>query len=79
MKAGYTVNSTGSVYEIKLKGILSDQWSDWFDGMEIRYDADGNTQLSGVIIDQSELHGILDKVCDLGLPLLSVKLLTDQT
>jgi hypothetical protein len=78
MKAGSTVNSTGSVYEIKLKGILPDQWSDWFDGMEIRCDADGNTQLRGVIIDQSELHGILDKVCDLGLPLLSVKLLSDQ-
>lgn len=73
------MNSTSSVYEIKLKGILSDQWSDWFDGMAVHYDKQGNTLLRGVVVDQSELHGLLDKVRDLGLPLLSVALLTDQT
>lgn len=59
-------------YEIRVKGILSDQWTDWFDGMKFRYDSEGNTILTGQVVDQAVLHGILDKVRDLGMTLLSV-------
>jgi hypothetical protein len=58
-------------YEIRVKGILSDQWTDWFDGMVIRYDAEGNSTLIGAVVDQAALHGMLDKVRDLGMTLLS--------
>ncbi len=59
-------------YEIRLRGILGDQWTDWFDGMEIRYDSDDNTTLTGPVVDQAALHGLLDKVRDMGMILLSV-------
>lgn len=59
-------------YEILIKGILGDQWSDWFDDMELRYDEHGNTTLTGPVVDQAALHGLLDKVRDLGMTLLSV-------
>ena len=59
------------IYQIRLKGYLSQQWMDWFDGLTITLE-DGNTLLSGPVVDQSALHGILKKVRDLGMPLLSV-------
>lgn len=59
-------------YLIQLKGILSDQWSEWFDGMEIRCDEQGNTTLTGPVVDQAALHSLLDKVRDLGMTLISV-------
>ena len=65
-------NLAGEVYEIKLKGHLSDRWSDWFDGMEFTHQIDGTTTLTGEILDQAALHGLLKKVRDLGLPLISV-------
>lgn len=63
---------TVAEYEIRVSGILSEQWSDWFDRMTIDYDVDGNTILVGAVIDQAALHGMLDKIRDLGLTLLSV-------
>jgi hypothetical protein len=59
------------VYQIKIKGHLVPQWTDWFEGLTITLE-DGNTLLTGTVIDQAALHGLLKKVRDLGMPLLSV-------
>jgi hypothetical protein len=59
-------------YEICLQGQLNARWADWFDGMTITLDNKGNTLLSGPVVDQAALHGLLKKVRDVGLPLLSV-------
>ncbi len=60
------------VYEIRVRGHLSDQWHTWFDGMTIELEADGTSRLYGSLADQAALHGLLRKVRDLGLPLISV-------
>ena len=67
-----TPNSNATVYEIRLKGHLEARWAKWFDGLAITLDENGNTLLSGPVADQAALHGLLKKVRDLGLPLLSV-------
>ena len=59
-------------YEIRLKGHLDSQWADWFEGLTITIEEDGTTLLTGPVIDQAALHGLLKKVRDLGLPLVSV-------
>jgi hypothetical protein len=59
-------------YEIKLKGHLDESWADWFDGLTFTHESDGTTTLRGEIIDQAALHGLLKKIRDLGMPLLSV-------
>ena len=64
-------------YEIRVKGHLTDRWGAWFDGMTLTRQADGTTVLDGTVADQSALHGLLRKVSDLGLPLVSVTS-TDQ-
>ncbi len=58
--------------EIRLKGHLDDRWTAWFDGLTITLEANGDTRLTGPVADQAALHGLLRKVRDLGLPLLSV-------
>ncbi len=60
-------------YEIQVKGVLESTWSDWLDGMTITTLADGVTQLSGTVPDQAALQGILLKLHDLGLALISVQ------
>jgi len=60
------------VYQIRLKGHLGSQWTDWFEGLNITLEEDGDTLLTGPVIDQAALHGLLRKVRDLGLPLVSV-------
>jgi hypothetical protein len=60
------------VYQIRIKGHLSNQWADWFGGVNIKLEANGNTLLTGPMIDQAALHGLLKKVRDLGMPLISV-------
>ena len=60
------------LYEIRLKGHLDDRWADWFEGLTITLEDNGDTLLSGPVIDQAALHGFLRKVRDLGIPLLSV-------
>jgi hypothetical protein len=59
-------------YKIRIKGHLDSQWTDWFEGLTVTLEEDGNTLLSGLVIDQAALHGLLKKVRDLGMPLLSV-------
>ena len=60
------------VYRIVVKGHIDHTWSDWFDGLTIRQTGTGETILSGPLADQSALHGVLIKVRDLSLPLLSL-------
>jgi hypothetical protein len=60
------------VYQIRIKGHLSPEWTDWFEGMTITLEPDGETLLTGPVVDQTALHGLLRKVRDLGMPLLSV-------
>ena len=64
--------------EIRLKGHLDARWSDWLDGLTISHETKGTTLLAGPVADQSALHGLLAKIRDLGLPLVSVNLL-DQS
>lgn len=59
-------------YEIRLKGQLDPAWSDWFDGLTITHDENGETMLAGRLVDQAALHGVLRKVRDLSLSLVSV-------
>ncbi len=59
-------------YEIKVKGHLDDRWSHWFGNLTVTRDEHGNTTLSGPVADQAALHGLLIKVRNLGLVLLSV-------
>ena len=60
------------LYEIRIKGHLDDRWADWFEGLTITLEDNGDTLLSGPVVDQAALHGLLRKVRDLGIPLLSV-------
>jgi len=59
-------------YEIRLKGHLDSRWATWFDGLSLSSENDGTTIVSGVVADQAALHGLLHKVRDIGLPLISV-------
>ena len=61
-----------AVYQIRIKGHLGRDWTDWFGGLSITLDDNGDTLLTGPLVDQAALHGLLRKVRDLGMPLLSV-------
>jgi len=65
-------NNQHQYYEIRLKGHLDDRWTEWFEGLTITLEEDGDTLLTGPVIDQAALHGLLKKVRDLGMPLVSV-------
>jgi hypothetical protein len=60
------------VYQIRIKGHLGREWTDWFEGLTITLEDNGETLFTGSVIDQAALHGLLRKVRDLGMPLLSV-------
>jgi hypothetical protein len=64
--------SQTEIYQIRIKGHLGHQWTDWFEGLTITLEEDGDTLLTGPVIDQAALHGLLKKVRDLGMPLVSV-------
>ncbi len=61
-----------TVYQIRLRGQLDQLWSDWFDGLAITWDDNGDTLLTGSVTDQSALHGLLRKIRDLGVTLVSI-------
>jgi len=60
-------------YEIRVRGVLDSRWSAWFAGLEVTSDDAGQTTIAGPVADQAALHGLLAKIRDLGLPLLSVR------
>ena len=60
-------------YEIRVRGVLERHWSGWFEGLEVSSDVPGQTPIAGPVVDRAALHGLLAKVRDLGLPLLSVQ------
>jgi hypothetical protein len=67
------VDQIGStVYQIRLRGQLGQLWSDWFEGLAITWDDNGDTLLTGTVADQSALHGLLRKIRDLGVTLISI-------
>lgn len=68
-----------TVYEIKVEGHLGGQWTDWFGGLTITLENSGETLLSGPVLDQAALYGLLKKVRDLGMPLISVNRLESET
>ena len=73
MSTDSTGRPSGPVrYEIRLKGRLEPRRADWFDGLALTIDSDGTTALRGVIADQAALHGLLQRLRDVGLPLISV-------
>lgn len=59
-------------YEIRLAGHLDTRWAAWFDGLSLTHRSDGTTVIDGPVVDQAALHGLLQKVRDIGLPLVSV-------
>ena len=61
-------------YRFRVKGHLDDRWSDWFGGLAIHLQEDGTTLLVGAVVDQAALHGVIIRIRDLALPLLSVRL-----
>jgi hypothetical protein len=60
-------------YELRVQGVLEPHWSAWFEGLRVTSDQPGQTTIAGPVVDQAALHGLLAKVRDLGLPLLSVR------
>ena len=63
---------TSGRYEIRLKGHLDARWATWFDGLSLTHEGDGITVIHGPVVDQAALHGVLRRVRDVGLPLISV-------
>ncbi len=59
-------------YEIRVKGHLDARWSAWFDGLSLTNESDGTTVISGSLVDQAALHGVLQKLRDVGMPLISI-------
>ena len=60
-------------YQIRIKGHLDRKWTDWFGGLTVTLEQNGDTLLTGPVVDQAALHGLLKKVRDLGMPLVSLK------
>ena len=72
-QAGTGADPIGStVYQIRLRGNLGQLWSDWFDGLAITWDDKGDTLLTGTVADQSALYGLLRRIRDLGVTLVSI-------
>jgi hypothetical protein len=67
-----SADSSPQVYEIRISGHLDARWLAWFDGLTLTHDRDGTSVIRGVLVDQAALHGVLQKLRDTGLPLISV-------
>jgi hypothetical protein len=65
-------------YQIRVEGVLDARWSAWFDGLGVTSDEPGQTTITGPVVDQASLHGLLTKIRDLGLPLISVHRIQPQ-
>lgn len=65
-------------YQLRVKGHVGPEWSEWFEGLTISWDERDDTILTGQLLDQAALHGVLNKIRDLGLPLLEVKRLSSN-
>ncbi len=63
----------GNTYQFRVRGHLDDRWSDWYGGLAIHLQEDGTSLLIGPVVDQAALHGVIIRIRDLGLPLLSMK------
>ena len=61
-----------TTYQVRIKGHLGPEWTDWFGGLAITLENNGDTLLTGLVVDQAALHGLLRRVRDLGMPLVSV-------
>lgn len=66
------METQGGLFEIRIDGTIGPEWADWFDGMEIRCEKSGRTVIVGPVRDQAALRGILDRIADLNLCLVSV-------
>lgn len=66
-------SSQSAIYQIRIEGHLGYRWTDWFEGLTVTLEENGDTLLTGPVVDQAALYGLLKKVRDLGLPLVSVK------
>lgn len=67
-----------ATYQIKVKGHVDDQWSDWFNGLTITHQNDSTSMLSGPLPDQTALHSVLNKIRDMNLPLVLVQLIEQE-
>lgn len=70
-------NSGPTIYKIKIKGRLEDRWTNWFEGLAFTYEDDGTTTIQGPLPDQAALHGVLNRIRDLSLSLISVQNISD--
>ena len=66
------------MHQIRIQGQLGQRWSEWFEGFTLEVNSDGTTTLTGSVIDQAALHGLLRRIGDLGITLLSVNLLDEE-
>jgi hypothetical protein len=66
------MNHAPGRYEIRVRGHLESRWAAWFDGMSLTHESDGTTSIHGPVVDQAALYGLLQKLRDVGLPLVSV-------
>lgn len=74
MQADHGTTDAGGVqYDIRVKGHLDARWVAWFDGLTLTNENDGTTTIAGSIVDQAALHGVLQKLRDIGMPLVSVR------
>jgi hypothetical protein len=71
-------NRPAKIYEIRVRGVLDPQWSSWFDGLRVEDAGQGESVIVGPVIDQAALHGLLTRIRDLGLPLVSMRVIEDQ-
>ena len=71
-------SKSSRMYQIKIKGYLGDDWTDWFGGLSISHDETGNTILSGIVVDQAQLYGLLKRIRDVGAELISVNLINEE-